>query len=266
MPPENDQSFPFLTRKMLAFEYAVAFALKVDVQADEAVTLNLRGMTREATFEYKVTTLSNSTISTQTFNLSDIPVMVTIEDTARALEQGQCFVSISLLANGVVIQQLTSGYIYAQKALSWPNTQQVDLRPEGGRLTTIISANPAAGLSAEMIVPTGEIWKVLSAEIVLVTSATVASRRVFIDFIQPSGSLIECFSSIDQLLSTTRAYSMAHYGGVPDETHDIEVLINIPSPVIVGAGGTVAIGAYSMQAADNFTSANLVIEKFFTTP
>lgn len=265
MPPVPSSSLPFLTRTMLSFEQTVTFALRIDMQADEAVTLALRGMTREATFEYKATTPSNSQISQQTFALSDIPIMVTIEDSARALEQGQCFVSISLVANGVVIQQLTSGYIYAQKALSWPNTQQVDLRPGGGRLEFKVGADPTAGNPAEITVPTGEIWYIRAASITLTTDATVATRRVYMEISPTSGVVVPAISLNTQAASDTESYKFAPFGVESTLIASFHNEVNMPEDLFCDAGGSILFKAVNLQAGDNFGSPLLTIEKFFIT-
>lgn len=266
MPPVPSPSLPFLTRSMLAFEQAVTFALRVDMQADTVATLSLRGMTREATFEYKATTAANSLITTATFALSDIPIMVTIEDTARALSQGSAFVTISLMANGVVVQQLVSGYLYAQKALSWPNTQQVDLRPGGGRLTAVSGPDPAAGISAEITVPAGEVWLLKNATVAFVTGAAVANRRVYIEINTPEGGLITAIAQTVHTASDAQFYTFAPQGNGVDAIANFDHQVSMPSDVWISAGGFIDFSAAAIQAADNFGTPTVYIEKFFTTP
>lgn len=266
MPQESTLTLPYLTRDMLAFEYAVSFKLRIDLQSDTAATLALRGMTRESTFEYKAIAGSDSLISSTEFPLSDIPIYVTIEDTARVLAQGACFVTISLLINGVVVQQLTSGYIYSQKAISWPNTQQVDLRPGGGRLQRKIPATPAAGGDIELIVPAGEIWRVQDLTFLLTTSATVANRRVHITITTAHDLTVETWSNTDQTASTTRIYHAANYGVIQSEASDSDILIALPNPFLLLPTDAILIEAVNLQAGDQFTPDEITIEKYFTTP
>lgn len=266
MPPLQNLGLPYLTREMLAFENGVSFKLRVDLQSDTAATLALRGMTREATFEYKAVAAATSDITSTEFPLSDIPIYVTIEDTARALSQGACFCAISLLANGVVIQQLTSGYIYSQKALSWPNTQQVELRPGGGRLQRKIPATPAAGADIELIVPAGEIWRVQDITFLLTTSSTVANRRVHVTIETAHDVTVETWSNTDQTASTTRVYHVANYGVIQSETSGSDILIALPNPFLLLPTDGILIEAVNMRAGDQFTPDEITIEKYFTTP
>lgn len=266
MPPEPKYSLPFLTRDMLTFENGLTFALRVDMQSDTLATLALRGMTREATFEYKATTASNSLITSATFALSDIPIFVTIEDSGRAFVQGSCFITISLLANGVVVQQLISGYVYAQKALSWPNTQQVDLRPAGGRLQTKSITDPSAGNIAEIVVPQGEIWLVRCVSFNLVSSAAAATRRAYLEFDDGQGGFYSAPADITQIASLTRAYSFAPYGTSPANLASIDLAAGLPPNLLLPAGGLMDIKVENIQAGDNINAPAITIEKFFTTP
>ena len=266
MPPPPPLLYPFLTRDMLAFEHGIVFELRIDMQADTIAELSIRGMTREATFEYKATTGNDSLISSEKFALSDIPIYVTIEDTNHDLDQGAAFVTISLLANGVVVQQLTSGYLYAQKALSWPNTQQVDLRPNGGRIQRKIPTTPSPGHAIEITVPSGEVWRVQDMTFILTTSATVATRRVKVRIMTQYDETIATWSNTDQTASQSRVYHMADYGVIQDEAEGSDILITLPSAFVLIGGDTIRIDASSIQSGDQFNPAEITIEKYFTTP
>ncbi len=266
MPQEPKYALPFLTRDMLAFENGLTVALRVDMQSDTAATLALRGMTREATFEYKATTAADSTITSATFALSDIPIFVSIEDTARAFIQGSCFITISLVANGVVVQQLVSGYIYAQKALSWPNTQQVDLRPGGGKLVNVAGAEPAAGNIGEVVVPTGEIWLLKAAYMSMTASATVATRTAKLEIDDGAGGFQIAICAVSQTASQSRAYSFSTYGYDTVLTDTQVIQVNLPPNILVKAGGFIDFKFTNFQSGDNINNPIVTIEKFFSTP
>lgn len=265
MDPEL-QKLPFLTRKMLSFEYAVVFKLRVELQADTAAVVRLRGMTRENTFEFPVTSLADSTIKTATFEVSDIPIFVTLEDTNHDYVQGSCFATVSLLADGVVIQQLISGYIYAQKALSWPFTQQVDLRPGGGKLSTYTTADPAAGATEVINIPQGEIWKIQSLNINLTTDSTVANRILSFKFQFSNGTSILCPSEIYQTLSTSVYYVGAKYGADVASLDSSIRIIKIPTDIIMQYGDQISPTVTIAGTGDNRSAMLVSYEKYFTTP
>jgi hypothetical protein len=266
MPDKNVQSLPFLTRDMLAFEMGVALSLRIDMQSDTAIPLVLRGMTREGIFKFAATTAATSLITQSTFRIPDIPIYITVEDVNRTAVQGGTFITVSLLADGEVIQQLTSGYIYAQKALSWPNTSQVDLREGGGKFMTKVGTDPAAGVAADIEVPQGEVWKIQEVEVLLTTSATVATRQVSCVISQPDGSDISFWGTTTQTASLTKAYTIAPKGTMVSETLGNTIFIDMCKDLIVQPLGIITVDCTNRQAGDNFGALNVIIEKFFTTP
>lgn len=266
MPPLNDLQLPFLTRKMLAFEYAVTFSLRIDMQADTAAGLSIRGMTREGMFTFSATTPSNSAVSQATFALPDIPIFITVEDTLRVLEQGNAFITVSLLANGNVIQQLVSGYVYNLKALSWPNTQQVDLRPGGGLWATELITAPAAGAKATISPPAGEMWLVRAASFTLVTDANAATRKAWMEMIDQTSGRYVAISDTTQTASLTRVWNFAPYGAAPTSTASTRIIANLPQGVLIdGPDGVIDLNVENIQAGDQISSPRVIVEKFFRT-
>ena len=251
---------------MLRFGKTTKLELRVDMQADAAAVLNVRGITREGQFTYKATTGSTSLITQATFGVPDIPIYITVEDAARVLKQGSAFVSVSLLANGEVIQQLVSGYIYGQKALSWPNTQQVDLRTGGGKLETKPVANRGAGNEWTATVPNGEIWRVQSLRFNFLTSAVAANRLVMVVVTPVAAETIRIFPSGFQTANAEYDFTVAQFGYVPAESFDIFRNLPMPKEVIIGPAGTIGSATDTIDAGDAYQSINITIEKFFTTP
>ena len=251
---------------MLAFEQTVTFSLRIDMQSDTAAPLAIRGMTREGMFTYSTTTAADSLITQATFALPDIPIYITVEDSTRTLTQGSAFVSVSLLANGNVIQQLVSGYIYGQKALSWPNTQQVDLRTGGGKLQTVTVANPAVGADWTATVPNGEIWLLHSVRFTFLTSAIVQDRLVMLSITPVTTETIRIFSPAFQTADAEYNFSIAEFGYAPAFNFDTYYMLPMPSNIIVGPGGTISSVTDTIDAGDAYTTIRISIEKFFTTP
>lgn len=267
MPPENPFALPFLNRDMLRFGQTTKFQIQVIAQADEAATLHIHGITREGQFTYKLgTNATAATLATGTFGIADIPIMISVEDGLAAFEQGQCFVVINLLANGETIQQLTSGYVYGKKALSWPQTQQVDLRPGGGRLYSYTGVNQAAGVEITETVPTGEIWRLIAMDATLSCSATVASRRPHLELFDPGGGNVHVYPNTDQTASQTLSYYWHKSGAIQADADNSEIVVALPQEMFIGPGGTISTQTKNFQAGDNWFAPHLTVEKFFTTP
>ncbi len=266
MPEPAIPSLPFFTRDMLRFGSQAKLELRIDMQADTAATLLISGITREGSFTYKATTPATSLITTQTFGLSDVPIMITVKDAANALEQGSAFVTLSLLVNGDIVQQLTSGYIYAQKALSWPNTQQVDLRPGGGKLSNFVGSDPAAGAEISETVPNGEVWKIKNMQTFLTTNATVGTRRPKFIIAPPVGPAHYLFAAFDQTASTGFAYIIEALGNEQDEVDGDIIKVLMPNEIIAPAGTVISTEINGGTVGDNWTPLKIGYEKYFMTP
>lgn len=251
---------------MLRFGKTTKLELRIDMQADAVAVLNVRGITREGQFTFKATTANTSLITQATFGVPDIPIYITVEDAGRVLVQGSAFVSVSLLANGEVVQQLVSGYIYGQKALSWPNTQQVDLRTGGGKLEVITVTNPGAGNDWTKTVPNGEIWKVHGVSFTFLTSAAVQNRLVMVQIIPVTVETIRIFSPAFETANAEYDYSIAQFGYAPAFNFDVFRMLPMPNDVIVGPGGSISSVTDTIDAADAYSVIRISIEKFFTTP
>lgn len=260
----DKKSLPFLTRDMLAFESGVAFSLRVTTQSDTAATLTVRGMTSEGVFTLKHTTTADGLAATSTFRIPDLPIMVTVIDATGSFEQGQCFVSLSLVANDDILYQLASGLVYRQKAISYPQAPSQDIRPGGGALEYNASTDPAAGANASISVPTTEYWLILRAQVTLVTDATVANRYMNITF----GSYAANFNTLhgynSQAAGATYIYEMLPRGELYDILVPANQSIGLPYPMWVPGGKSISTSVTNLQAGDNLSSLKLYVEKFFT--
>lgn len=250
---------------MLRFGQTAKIELRVDMQADTAADLSISGITREGAFTYKATTPSNSLNTSISFGLSDIPIMVSVRDTAAALVQGSAFISLSLVINGNIVQQLTSGYVYNQKALSWPQAQQVDLRPGGGKLTTVVGANPGAGNEFSVTVPAGELWKLHSIAFVFNPSAVVGNRFVKVSITSFGQEILEITPTAYQVTGGEYDFWIGEFGTTQYGKFDIAVQSSLPTGLVVGPGGIIQSFTDTIDAGDDYSAPIIHIEKYFTT-
>lgn len=265
MPEQFIPSLPFLTRDMLRFGASTKIELRIDMQADTAAALSISGITREGTFTYKATTPSNSLNTSVSFQLSDIPIMVSVKDTSGVLEQGMAFVALSLVINGDVVQQLTSGLVYSQKALSWPQTQQVDLRPGGGRIVRLLPTTPAVNVDIQMTVPAGEVWRIRDITFLITTDANVANRRAKIYISTPHDATLWMWADTDQTASLTRIYHGGNLGAGSAGASGLDIFIPLPNDMLLFAGDTIGMTAQNRAAGDQMTPDEITIEKYFRT-
>lgn len=262
---QNPESYqlPFLVRDMLRFEGAVAFSLRIRTQARRAGTLTIRGITREGMFAFRHTTTANGVAQTQDFRIPDLPTLVSVVDDSSVYIQGEVVATLSLVANGEIIYSLCSGFVHAQKPLSYPESPLEDAVPGRGNFQTIVSADPGAGDEVSITVPSGRMWRVIAANVQLVTSSTAANRRVKLRLQTNGGIDIVTAGAVDQTASTTRNYSWAQRGAIPAESVGTRIMLDMPREVYLITDDTVGTDTENIQAGDNFSVMQLLVEEFF---
>lgn len=123
-------------------------------------------------------------------------------------------------------------------------------------------AQPAAGAPAVLQVPGTENWRIVLARATLTTSATVASRVVHLDFLDPDGNLIcDFWSAATQAASLTGSVVFA--AGIPEYAPATGGPAVVPIPdIILPVGCSVGFEVASIDAADQLKALTLFIEKF----
>ena len=255
---------PFVTREMLKFGNKAEIEIRLTTQCDAAVKVTLAGLTREGVFSFNQTTTNNSIIKRDNFRVSDLPIAISVTDPDGVLAQGQCFARCALLINGNVIHELVSGWVYTQKALSWPGGTNADLRPGGGLITTETSADPAAGAELTITVPSGEIWQVLGCQAQLVADATSISRLPHFEFTNSVGLMLSAFPSDSQSASETRNYSVVAQPATLDNNSGTHTTVYIPENIWLEPTSTVTTATLNIHAGDNWGVMTVNIERFFT--
>jgi len=266
MQDEKSHVLPFLVRDMLRFENSVSFSLQVRSQASVAGDLTIRGMTREGTFTFKHTTVSTGAYSTDTFQIPDVPIYISVIDDGSLFKQGEVVVTLNFLGNKDVLFNLANGFVYANKPLSYPVPSQTDLIPGRGRFKSIASVNPAAGDEISWTVPDGRVWRIIASSFQLVTSATVANRRVHLRLQTNTGLDISTFPDTDQTASLTRNYSFAQYGGNLDGLDGSKILAPMPAEIYLETDDFLGTDTQNLQVGDDLSVGILLVEEFFRAP
>lgn len=143
------------------------------------------------------------------------------------------------------------------------------LRPFGeghGYTERIIVANPAAGLSATYTVPGDKQHRVLAANARLVTSATVASRQLTVDYQDNDGNLLVSNGGATlQAASLTNDYRFSADRAVSEWTTG-SPLFGPLTQIFLNEGWKVVFRVSTIQAADQLSALILVVESFPTGP
>jgi len=255
--------FPFLTRNMLDFQHGFTPVLRIITHATTDIALTIRGMTKQGPFTFSHTPTSDSAAKVEDYPLPDIPIFVSVEPKAGGLEQGHTYATLYLLANGDLLHRLCAGYVYENKAISWPFAGSEDLRPNGGKLSYVSGANPDAGSEAILTVPTNQVWELMYGEITLVTDGTVANRRPHFVIGGASAATIHAFAEVDQTASQTITYRIGEFHTLPDSLDNGTILLSMPAGIIIGPGVTLDTLTTNLQAGDNFSRFDFYVEQFF---
>ena len=255
---------PFLTRSHLDFEKSATFSLVLTEQGGNGFSLLITGATKSGPFSYKHVMTSSATPVLTTFNLPDVPLFVSVSSADEYLNPGDCYISLALHINQTKCQVLCGGYLNYTRPLTWPVG---DIQPSLPSLVSpvqIASSNPAAGSEISMTPALYTAWKLIAFRVRLVTSATVANRRVhFVIRSGSSGTELDFVSSVDQAASTTRDYTIAPVGALGAYSDDNDIIIPIPDDLIINYADTIKTITTNIQAGDNFDAASARVERYF---
>ena len=265
MPPKDGDKYPFLTRKMLAFQEGAVFGLSITLNGPAGATVAIRGFTKEGPFNLKVPIVTNGTTQVNTFKIPDIPVMLAVVDNLGNLTQGHLYAEVRLTVNDVTQYALCSGWVYKSKSISYPITQAPEMVPGRGRFTTITpSAPPAAGADINFTPETGFTYHLIGFRATLTTSATVATRRVRFYCTLAGNEEMEMFSLVDQVASLDRYYWGSQQAASVAAINQ-DIIVQIPIDTWLNSGDNFRSKTLNLQAGDSWDQIELVVEQFITT-
>lgn len=259
----DEMSLPFLTRKMLDFQEATTFGLRIVSQAAQTDVVTIRGATKAGAFTLKHTPTNDSVPKTEDFNLPDLPLWITISMTSVNILRGDCFVTASLIINGDLIQDLTSGYISSNRGVSWPTTDLQESQPPIGLYTSANGSDPAAGNNISITVPDNQMWRVHNVKFQLVAAAAAASRVVHVLFTRGSLVVYEGISATAQIISETKNYHVQHQTVGGSVAAADEIIIPMPPYIDLFPGDTITTVTDAKNAGDNYGIPTAGFERFF---
>lgn len=263
-PEEKIVSLPFVTRKQLDFEFATTFALTLGYQTTTSSAIVVAGFTKAGAFRHKFNPVTTGVLTYETLSLPDVPIGVSVIDVNNGFEQGSLFCQLFLDINKTSALELCAGLVHTTKSISWPHNTSIDPRPGGGHLDTVQGTDPAAGVEISETVPGNEVWKIIAVRFTLVTAAVAVSRRVHLQIVNEGAIIFDTFNDVDQIISETKAYTCAAFGDLPDRTDDNDILIPIPSNLVLDEGSIIRTSTTNLDAGDNFGAPSIYVEKFWT--
>jgi len=255
---------PFLTRSHLDFDKTAQFSLVLTEQSGNTGDILITGATKSGPFSYKYSLGNTATPTVTRLNLNDVPIFVSVSAVDAFMNPGTCYISLSLHINGTLCQVLLSGYVYSTQPLTWPMS---DVRPSIPILVAPIGltgSDPAAGAEISQTVPIYQMWRLKAIRFSLVTSATVANRRVHVVITTADGMVpIDLLSSVDHAASLTRNYSCVPVSTLGVFSDDNDIIIPIPDELWLNYTNTITTSTTNLQVGDNFSAPTFWIEKHY---
>ncbi len=262
---EEFKATPFLTRKMLAFENASTFALRLTTQSRGTQRVVVTGATKEGIFTFAHVPTGDGVSSSSTFNIPDLPIWVSVLDIDGSYASGSIYCKLSLVINGNPLHQLAIGTVNAGKGLSWPQSDINNSEPVKGHILTVAGDNAAAGDDVLDVVPTTSWWKLRAFNFTLVTDATVSSRRVHVKIGANGVFQFENAAAIDQTASQTRVYYCYVASGGLQIDNGSAIHIPIPPDLILMPDDEIITITTNLQAGDNFGAVQYYVEEYFNS-
>lgn len=159
------------------------------------------------------------------------------------------------------VQTLLAGYIHSTFQPSWPPGYAEPAVGGKGNIRSITGTDPAANTEVSETVPTHALWRPLALRVRLVTDGTAATRLVHVLLDDGTTTLVLVPAAATQVASLTRDYSAAPFG-VTVTTSATEILIPLPSGILLRAGHRIRTSTENLQATDNYGAPQLLVEEW----
>jgi hypothetical protein len=165
----------------------------------------------------------------------------------------------TLLAALIILTILATIAAFAVRLGAQTTTSFKSFPSRAGETLLVTGANPAAGAEISDTVPARETLTLYSVRIVLVTSATVATRAVNLYFDDGATTFFETFNATTQAASLTYRYNFG-VGLVAAGAAPLLVL-PLPSAIKLGPGFRIRTTTTAIQVGDDYAAAIYLIER-----
>jgi hypothetical protein len=258
----NLMSLPFLIRKMLQFDFAASFKLRIDTNSTGTGHFYVLGATRSGQFKYRVDTVYGTPTQTDVFQINDAPIYISIIDSDTTYTTTATYVQCSLQLNGDISNVLCSGYIDNGITISYPQTSVLPKTPLHTYPKIMTVAAPAAGNDVATNPAVGDLWRIHSLSVPLTTSATVANR--YLEWKFKFGTII--IAAAAQTVAQTAASTFQHVCQLPGasacQSGSNFITSPLPAELWMNNGIMVTTNVVNMQAADQLGQLTILIERY----
>jgi hypothetical protein len=209
---------------------------------------------------------ADRTVAFEPFNLAEgFLLSAVVFPSAGAPLRGQTFVELGLLrgagGQGDVVDVLVKDYVAESEPIGFPGSPVVSAVAGAGARRVVAGADPAAGVEWSITVPTDARWRFIALRVLLVNDATVASRVPVFVFDDGANEFYNVAAQIALVASQTGSYSI---GGGQGSAQSVGTSMTLPAPqdFYLGAGFRIRSNTSNLQAGDNWTAPQALIEEW----
>ncbi len=236
-----------------------------------AVTLQVAGRLLRADgtivpFNFEHVPATDRTASLESFRLAEgFLLSVVVFPSVGAPTRGQTFVEIGLLrgrdAAGAVVDVLARDYVAEAEPLAFPGGPIRSSLEGPGAVLSITGSDPAAGAEISDAVPTDARWRPRSFQATLVADVTVVNRFIYLIVGDGSTLLAQMVTATAQTASQTKDYSFVLGWGAQERVRSTDIVAGMLD-TILAAGHTIGTTTISIQAGDNWSAPQLLVEEW----
>jgi len=248
------------------FREAQELEFRIATCASVATTLEIRGITERAVFQFDHTTTADRVFRSSTIRIEDWPVFLVVACPDSDVRRGQVYCEVTLRTAGLNVGKLCSGYVYFGYMLSWPPGVTEGMLTGRGHIKTVVGTDPAPGNEVSETLPTNVQWRITSVYIALTTTLPAANRYVRLKINDGTRDVWYSIAPPAQAENTTRHYYFTSGYGTLETAFDTIGVIRIPLPpdLILQQGSIIATVTSNLGSADNFSAPRLIVEEWLT--
>jgi hypothetical protein len=250
---------------MLSFKHGSSFGLQLLLISTSVLPVEIRGMTKEGPFNYKIVPNGLSTAVNYTFTLPDIPIMVSVSVFQTAGSTVTNFGQLYLTVNGNRCNMLTQGEFSTAFSLSWPNSPEIAPVQAVGTLQRISIGTTSAGNDIDTVIPDNQCLDVVDIDIPFTASAAVANRTIKLQcgtlgtgqhyLVRTSGTAITASQTVETHFIPGGTTGIITAGAA----HEVA----LPQRVLLRPGTQIATVTTNLQAADQFGECFIIARRIF---
>lgn len=191
---------------------------------------------------------------------------LTVFAEAGAPRVGQTFVRVQLVRGFdgalVVMGTLLQGYITANQDLAFPGSPIQSSLDTTGCVRSIVGTNPAAGNEWSETVPTGALWQLLSASVLLTTDGTAVDRQPLLQLLIASELYFR--SPVEPVIGASTNGQISWFPGAlyPGTFTGGASPAPLPNATFLPAGSVISSATVGLTAGDNYSAPRLMVREW----